>query len=1331
VWSDTYDLILEDTLATSLNPDDPAQVDNNNYKARPISILGITPPDLVVKDVQAPASADAEGLYTFAYSVQNRGDFFSGGWTDSVYLTDNPDFAAAREVWHLGDYGQTRSLGNGEIYSVTQSVQLATSAKGRYLIVRTDAGNRVGESNEGNNTGAIGSVVSNRPADLQVTEIRTEPSNYSGEETTITWTVGNFGAAVWAGTRSWVDTVYLSPDPSFIPGRATLLGSFTHANVEGMASGGSYTTSAKVRLPVGAEGPYYIYVITDADPETRAARSEIISSGDNESAKVIHAATAFEGLRNDNNIGRGSLSVIYAEPDLQVDTIAVAQANPASGQPLTVTWTVTNRGTRATRSGSWYDGLYLSRDASLDNSDYALVDRGSPSEAYIRLKAITVPASDLAAGKFLRPGESYTATATFNVPESISGDFRLIVKADTAIGKDGSGYERSSIRDGLPGLIRFTDPAGGVLEFQDEGNNSRAIALTIDLATPPDLQVAHVTAPASILAGQTFTVNYRVVNQGGNTPSDQRTWNDLVYLSKDRFLDVNQDRYLGYLQHDGGLAGGAGYDASLTVSAPKNLEGPYYVFVVSDPARAWGTGEYGKVREFGKEQNNATAAAQPLLIETPPPADLKVTNIVLPASAQVGDELRLDYTITNDSINPAYGRWTDAVYLSADSGWDLGDILLGKVDHIGDLAGGASYGGTLTAKLPPLKDGNWRIIVRPDLYNEVFEGKISYSVTGLNLPPGEANNRMASGATLAVSVPTLTVATPLATTLSPGEARLYKLSVAAGETLRVSLDAAADEGSNELYIRYGDIPTGYAFDAAYDNPVAADQEAMIPSTKAGDYYILVRARQGNANAPVTLRADLLPLSITRVTPDQGGTGDDEHRWVTLDIHGSHFKAGALVKLTRPGIAESEPERWQVLDATHIRAVFDTRKLPHGLYDVSVSNPDGQRVSEAQRYLVERGIEADVTIGIGGARNLNPGESSVYSLSLQSLSNLDTPYVRFDFGVPEMGRSEDVLAGLNLPYLVFGSNVDGQPDGLTVDSAGNTQTYGATPTDGTPRSDIPWARLDGVQNTAGFNLAPGYAFDIPAGGFVGMSFNVQTYPGLAEWIAHDFEGLRAKLYAVRPDWAAQRLLDGGVQDLDKIQEGLAAKFLWVDKDQDNTHISKLEALAMPFRFNVAGAATPLTRDEFIADQTAHAKRLRGAILADTSAPANLSALAADEGQWVTGWLGALEAAGLLRPSNEAPPIRDNPQVLSLNATLATGILLSKGGDSYRTQADLLGFFAKVQQWYGDTARYGGDPKAAKAEIDYTEVRQGGTYDQDVIAEIPVPVMANPADYDLNA
>ena len=126
--------------------------------------------------------------------------------------------------------------------------------------------------------------------------------------------------------------------------------------------------------------------------------------------------------------------------------------------------------------------------------------------------------------------------------------------------------------------------------------------------------------------------------------------------------------------------------------------------------------------------------------------------------------------------------------------------------------------------------------------------------------------------------------------------------------------------------------------------------------------------------------------------------------------------------------------------------------------------------------------------------------------------------------------------------------------------------------------------------------------------------------------------------------------------------------------------------------------------------------------------SLAVLAADEAQWVQGWLGALEAAGLLRAADKAPPIRADELVVSLNATLATGILLAKAGQNYRTQADILAFFTQVQKWYGDTARYAGDALAAHAPVDYVESRKlsdgGEVY-------IPVPVAPNPADYDQNA
>jgi hypothetical protein len=87
------------------------------------------------------------------------------------------------------------------------------------------------------------------------------------------------------------------------------------------------------------------------------------------------------------------------------------------------------------------------------------------------------------------------------------------------------------------------------------------------------------------------------------------------------------------------------------------------------------------------------------------------------------------------------------------------------------------------------------------------------------------------------------------------------------------------------------------------------------------------------------------------------------------------------------------------------------------------------------------------------------------------------------------------------------------------------------------------------------------------------------PGLAEWLAYDFPGLRDKLYALHSDWKAQGLLDEGVSALNKIAPRLVKKF-WDAMPNDGEHLSKLEFLSLPFQFNVTGAATPLTRDEFI-------------------------------------------------------------------------------------------------------------------------------------------------------
>jgi len=101
-----------------------------------------------------------------------------------------------------------------------------------------------------------------------------------------------------------------------------------------------------------------------------------------------------------------------------------------------------------------------------------------------------------------------------------------------------------------------------------------------------------------------------------------------------------------------------------------------------------------------------------------------------------------------------------------------------------------------------------------------------------------------------------------------------------------------------------------------------------------------------------------------------------------------------------------------------------------------------------------------------------GEAGTYTIVLDSLSNVDTPYVHFAFGAPEMGLN---TMAYGLPFLSISTNLGG----------------GAAATDG--------LGLGGAQapmNLAGSLLAPGYALDLAAEGAARLTLSVQTYPGLA-------------------------------------------------------------------------------------------------------------------------------------------------------------------------------------------------------------------------------------------
>ena len=133
-----------------------------------------------------------------------------------------------------------------------------------------------------------------------------------------------------------------------------------------------------------------------------------------------------------------------------------------------------------------------------------------------------------------------------------------------------------------------------------------------------------------------------------------------------------------------------------------------------------------------------------------------------------------------------------------------------------------------------------------------------------------------------MTVPSLQLGVPLSTTLSTGQEQLYQVNVAYGQTLQVNLTSSDQNAANELYLRYNAVPTSSTYDAIYQGPLQANQYAIIPSTEAGTYYVLVDRPIGTgANTAATIEANVLPFEITDVIPDEGG----DSAYVTTTIRG--------------------------------------------------------------------------------------------------------------------------------------------------------------------------------------------------------------------------------------------------------------------------------------------------------------------------------------------------------------------------------------------------------------------------------------------------------------
>jgi YD repeat-containing protein len=384
------------------------------------------------------------------------------------------------------------------------------------------------------------------------------------------------------------------------------------------------------------------------------------------------------------------------------------------------------------------------------------------------------------------------------------------------------------------------------------------------------------------------------------------------------------------------------------------------------------------------------------------PVDLAVTAVTFTtANAAPGQSVKVNYTVKNQAqAATSASAWTDSVYLSTHAVFDSSAILLGRTIHQGNLAGGGSYDGTLSAPLPVLVPGSYHVFVVTDSRDQVPD-------------TNRANNVASAAGTLSATIPVLTPGSPVSGTLAPGESLYYQVNVPAGPAEQITGDFAA-VGAGAVYAAFQSIPTAGTAALVADDATESTETLLIPGSQAGTYYLLVQGAQGTGSGqPFTLRAQSLGLAVTTFGPTHGANVGT----VTVTLQGSDFTPETAVSLVPAAGGTPVSSSVDVPNGSTLYATFDLSGATLGGYSLLVSN-GGPTVTAPGSFTVETGVPGQV----------------VFSLAVPSVMS----YLRQEFVTVNYTNVGDTDAPAPLLALVGNDVAIRLPDDTSFDPSGSVQ-----------------------------------------------------------------------------------------------------------------------------------------------------------------------------------------------------------------------------------------------------------------------------------------------------
>jgi subtilase family serine protease len=940
-----------------------------------------------------------------------------------------------------------------------------------YLFFISDKDNSVYEKDsETNNISSPQPIMlTERAPDLQVQSASAPEQGVSGRFFRMEWTIENNGDAV--AKLPWKDAVYLSQDKEFDKDEDRLIAHFEHTDpLDTDQISGPPADSMMVLLPERIEGTYYLFVSADdentvyekdkednnlflipqpieisyspADLQVRLVEAPVsskagagvtvswtvknrgdrptdesfwydgvyLSSDDNfdpasdielgilshtdsllpgasysasesfvprqdvEGSYYVYVATdvrrqVYEHDKEDNNIRSAPLKIRIngVRTDLEMTSLIIPDAGDA-GNAIQIEWTVLNKGIHATLPSSWEDAIYLSGDGELDD------------EKDWRLEIVKH-------NGILGSGETYTQTWRLKLPEVHAGDFFIIVKTDAASAND-------------------------VYEYEAEDNNTLSEPLEISLSPTPDLQVTDITSSETAWSGQYMPLEWMVANLGSAAAiSEEGSWFDNLYLSRDQYLDIENDIPLGNLEYHGELSEVDGtYTHRLDVRLPRGASGPYYAVAFTDSSTP------DRVFERDMEGNNDLVSETPVEISLSPPSDLQIVSITPPASGIIGETGEWRYVVTNAGTLSAVGEWYDTLYLSENQEWDIDDKRIGRILHEGDLEAGETYTGVLSSDIPAVLPGDYYVIARTDILDDVRE-------------TDDTNNTACSAETMTIEAYDLTTDQSARGELAADQSLYYQLETSAGDDLLITFGGDASDCA-EVFVAHARIPTRSDFDFRAESNDSEDGKISIPGTKAGFYYILVYGYDcGEAEVPFEISASVLTdLAIRELSVNQGSNSGT----VTTHITGTKFSPEIEARLEDDG-KNVVASGTVVYDNTQsLSASFDLTELSLGDYQIVLENPDD--ASATERFNVIEGEYGGLFTRLLIPTLVRPGRPYTMTLEYGNNGSTDIPAslvtVSADEGILMRLSSDEEFHDSPIQVLCIGENnpVDVLPPG---------------------------------------------------------------------------------------------------------------------------------------------------------------------------------------------------------------------------------------------------------------------------------------------------------------